>query len=110
MTISGPAPILLAMYVAAAKHRFGPDVGTKLRGTIQADVLKEVQAQNELIFPIEPSLRFLADMVDYCSSRNAEVVPDLDQRIPHRGSRRDAGSAGSLHPVEWFRLCGLFSE
>src|ERR1700747_2043237 len=65
MTISGPAPILLAMYLAAAKHRFGPDVASKLRGTIQADVLKEVQAQNELIFPIEPSLRFLADMVDF---------------------------------------------
>ena len=66
MTISGPAPILLAMYLAAAKHRFGPDVGPKLRGTVQADILKEIQAQNELIFPIEPSLRFLADMVDYC--------------------------------------------
>jgi methylmalonyl-CoA mutase cobalamin-binding domain/chain len=67
MTISGPAPILLAMYIAAAKHRFGPDVGPKLRGTIQADVLKEVQAQNELIFPTGPSLRFLADMVEYCT-------------------------------------------
>src|SRR6516225_7040475 len=33
MTISGPAPILLAMYIAAAKHRFGPDVVPKLRGT-----------------------------------------------------------------------------
>ena len=40
MTISGPAPILLAMYIAAAKHRFGPDAVPKLRGTIQADVLK----------------------------------------------------------------------
>ena len=49
MTISGPAPILLAMYIAAAKHRFGPDVVPKLRGTIQADVLKEVQAQNEAL-------------------------------------------------------------
>jgi len=67
MTISGPAPILLAMYIAAAKHRFGPDVVPKLRGTIQADVLKEVQAQNELIFPIGPSLRFLADMVEFCT-------------------------------------------
>src|SRR5246500_3239782 len=67
MTISGPAPILLAMYIAASKHRFGPDVGPRLRGTIQADVLKEVQAQNELIFPIGPSLRFLADMVEFCS-------------------------------------------
>src|ERR1700693_2206098 len=75
MTISGPAPILLAMYVAAAKRRFGPDVGAKLRGTIQADVLKEVQAQNELIFPIEPSLRFLSDMVDYCSRQMPKWYP-----------------------------------
>ncbi len=75
MTISGPAPILLAMYLAAAKHRFGPDVGAKLRGTVQADVLKEVQAQNELIFPIEPSLRFLADMVDYCSREMPRWYP-----------------------------------
>jgi methylmalonyl-CoA mutase cobalamin-binding domain/chain len=75
MTISGPAPIILAMYVAAAKRRFGPDVGSKLRGTIQADVLKEIQAQNELIFPIEPSLRFLADMVDYCSREMPRWYP-----------------------------------
>src|SRR3984893_2334343 len=67
MTISGPAPILLAMYIAAAKRRFRHGVVPKLRGTIQADVLKEVQAQNELIFPIEPSMRFLADMVDFCA-------------------------------------------
>jgi methylmalonyl-CoA mutase cobalamin-binding domain/chain len=75
MTISGPAPILLAMYIAAAKHRFGPDVEVKLRGTAQADVLKEVQAQNELIFPLEPSLRFLADMVDYCSRQMPKWYP-----------------------------------
>ena len=75
MTISGPAPILLAMYLAAAKRRFGPDVCSKLRGTIQADVLKEIQAQNELIFPIEPSLHFLADMVDYCSRQMPKWYP-----------------------------------
>jgi methylmalonyl-CoA mutase cobalamin-binding domain/chain len=75
MTISGPAPILLAMYIAAAKRRFGTDVVSKLRGTTQADVLKEIQAQNELIFPIEPSLRFLADMVDYCSRQMPKWYP-----------------------------------
>jgi methylmalonyl-CoA mutase cobalamin-binding domain/chain len=75
MTISGPAPIVLAMYIAAAKHRFGADVGSKLRGTIQADVLKEIQAQNELIFPIEPSLRFLGDMVEYCSRQMPKWYP-----------------------------------
>ena len=75
MTISGPAPIILAMYIAAAKRRFGSSVVSKLRGTIQADVLKEVQAQNELIFPIEPSLRFLADMVDYCARELPRFYP-----------------------------------
>jgi methylmalonyl-CoA mutase len=75
MTISGPAPILLAMYIGAAKRRFGPDVMPKLRGTIQADVLKEIQAQNELIFPIDASLRFLADMVDFCSKKMPRWYP-----------------------------------
>ena len=75
MTISGPAPILLAMYIGAAKRRFGPDVVPQLRGTIQADVLKEIQAQNELIFPIEASLRFLADMVDLCSKKMPRWYP-----------------------------------
>jgi methylmalonyl-CoA mutase cobalamin-binding domain/chain len=75
MTISGPAPIILAMYIAAAKHRFGNEVAPQLRGTIQADVLKEVQAQNELIFPIDASLRFLADMVDYCSREMPRFYP-----------------------------------
>jgi methylmalonyl-CoA mutase len=65
MTINGPAPILLAMYVAAARRRFGPDCTHKLRGTVQADVLKEVQAQNEVIFPLDASLRFLGDMVEH---------------------------------------------
>jgi len=75
MTISGPAPILLAMFIGAAKRRFGPEVMAQLRGTIQADVLKEIQAQNELIFPIEASLRFLADMVDLCSKKMPRWYP-----------------------------------
>ncbi|HYR58435.1 MAG TPA: methylmalonyl-CoA mutase family protein, partial [Chthoniobacteraceae bacterium] len=65
MTINGPAPIILAMYVAAAKRQLGNQVLKRLRGTVQADILKEVQAQNEIIFPIEASLRFLTDMVEF---------------------------------------------
>jgi methylmalonyl-CoA mutase len=65
MTINGPAPILLAMYVAAARRRCGPEVVRRLRGTVQGDILKEVQAQNEIIFPLEASLRFLTDMVEF---------------------------------------------
>ena len=106
MTISGPAPIIMAMYIAAAKRRFGPKVVPKLRGTIQADIFKEVQAQNETIFPTEASLRFLCDMIEYTTRGNAALVSGFDQRLSHRRSRRDASAAGGLHALEWFRLCG----
>jgi methylmalonyl-CoA mutase cobalamin-binding domain/chain len=75
MTINGPAPILLAMFVAAAKRKFGLQVVRKLRGTVQADVLKEVQAQNEILFPIDASLRFLTDMVEYTTQHMPRWYP-----------------------------------
>ncbi len=75
MTINGPAPTILAMYIAAAKRRFGDDVVPRLRGTIQADILKEVQAQNETLFPVEASLRFLGDMVEWVSEHMPRFYP-----------------------------------
>lgn len=75
MTISGPAPVMLAMYVAAAKRRYGKDVVKKLRGTIQADILKEIQAQNEVIFPIDASLRFLLDMIEWTTGHMPRWYP-----------------------------------
>src|SRR4051812_45192175 len=75
MTISGPAPIIMAMYIAAAKRRFGADVVPNLRGTIQADIFKEVQAQNETIFPIEASLRFLCDMIEWTAANMPRWYP-----------------------------------
>jgi methylmalonyl-CoA mutase len=63
------------MYVAAAKRRFGDGVVAKLRGTVQADILKEVQAQNEVIFPLEASLRFLGDMVEYTTQHMPRWYP-----------------------------------
>jgi len=75
MTINGPAPIIMAMYVAAARRNFGAGVIPKLRGTVQADILKEVQAQNEMIFPTDASLRFLGDMVDYATRHMPRWYP-----------------------------------
>jgi methylmalonyl-CoA mutase len=75
MTINGPAPTILAMFFAAAKRKGGKDVIPKLRGTIQADVLKEVQAQNEILFPVDASLRFLTDMVEYCTKHVPRWYP-----------------------------------
>ncbi|HWN65811.1 MAG TPA: methylmalonyl-CoA mutase family protein, partial [Candidatus Binatus sp.] len=92
MTISGPAPIIMAMYIAAAKRRFGPKVVPKLRGTVQADIFKEVQAQNETIFPIEASLRFLTDMVEF-------TTREMPRWYPISISGYHIGEAGST-PVQ----------
>ena len=75
MTMNAPAPIILAMFIAAAKRRFGADCVAQLRGTIQADMLKEVQAQNEVIFPVDASLRFLGDMVEWCAANMPRWYP-----------------------------------
>lgn len=92
MTISGPAPIIMAMYIAAAKKRFGAKVVPNLRGTIQADIFKEVQAQNETIFPTEASLRFLCDMIEWTSS-------EMPRWYPISISGYHIGEAGST-PVQ----------
>jgi methylmalonyl-CoA mutase, N-terminal domain len=73
MTISGPAPMLFALYVAAAEKQ-GADV-SKLDGTCQTDILKEYIAQKEWLFPPEPHLRLTADMMEYCISEVPKYHP-----------------------------------
>jgi methylmalonyl-CoA mutase, N-terminal domain len=65
MTINGPAAMLLAFYVCVAEEQ-GVDRRV-LRGTIQTDILKEYIAQKEWIFPPEPSMRLVTDMVEFCA-------------------------------------------
>jgi methylmalonyl-CoA mutase N-terminal domain/subunit len=86
MTINSPAAILLAMYVAAAKAQ---GVAPKLlRGTVQNDILKEYIAQKEYIFPPEPSLRIITDMMRYC----ADEVPQWNTVSVSGYHIREAGS------------------
>ncbi|HVD48576.1 MAG TPA: methylmalonyl-CoA mutase family protein [Gaiellaceae bacterium] len=66
MTINGPAAMLLAFYICVAEQQGVARGG--LRGTIQTDILKEYIAQKEWIFPPEPSMRLVTDMVEFCSS------------------------------------------
>jgi methylmalonyl-CoA mutase, N-terminal domain len=65
MTINSPAAILLAFYIAVGEEQGVP--ARELRGTIQTDILKEYIAQKEYIFPPEPSMRLVTDMVEYCA-------------------------------------------
>jgi methylmalonyl-CoA mutase, N-terminal domain len=73
MTINAPAAMLLALYVAVAENQ-GADPD-RLRGTIQADILKEYIAQKEWIYPPNPSMRIITDMVEYCSREMRQWNP-----------------------------------
>ena len=65
MTINAPAAILLAFYVLVGESQGVP--AEKLGGTIQTDILKEYIAQKEWCFPIDPALRLVTDMIEWCS-------------------------------------------
>jgi methylmalonyl-CoA mutase N-terminal domain/subunit len=73
MTINGPAAMLLAFYACV-----GEEQGValeQLRGTVQTDILKEYIAQKEWIFPPEPSMRLVVDMVEWCSQHMPRMHP-----------------------------------
>ena len=65
MTINAPAAIMLAFYVVAAERQGVPP--EKLGGTIQTDILKEYIAQKEWCFPVDPAMRLVTDMVQWCA-------------------------------------------
>src|SRR5438105_1811576 len=89
MTINAPAIIILAFYLANARDQ-GIDWG-QLRGTIQNDILKEFHAQNEFVFPPEPSVRLVADVIEFCT----EQVP-LWNTVSISGYHiREAGSTAA---------------
>jgi methylmalonyl-CoA mutase N-terminal domain/subunit len=67
MTINGPAGMVFAMYLAVAERQGVPF--RKLGGTIQNDILKEYIAQHSWIFPPEPSMRIITDILAYCSDK-----------------------------------------
>ena len=67
MTINAPAVVMLAFYVAAAEARGIP--AERLRGTIQADILKEYIAQKEWCFPVDPAMRLCGDMIEWCTAQ-----------------------------------------
>jgi methylmalonyl-CoA mutase N-terminal domain/subunit len=67
MTINAPAAVMLAFYVVAAERQGAPP--EQLGGTIQTDILKEYIAQKEWCFPIDPAMRLVTDMVEFCAKR-----------------------------------------
>jgi methylmalonyl-CoA mutase N-terminal domain/subunit len=67
MTVNAPAAIMLAYYVVAAEQKGVPP--EQLAGTIQTDILKEYIAQKEWCFPVDPAMRLVTDMIEFCARR-----------------------------------------
>ena len=89
MTINAPASILLAFYICVAeKQGVGPD---KISGTIQNDILKEYIAQKSWIFPPEPSMRIITDIMGFC----ADHVPKWNTISISGYHIREAGSTAA---------------
>ena len=85
-TINGTAAILLAFYVAAAEKAGVPR--EKLTGTIQNDILKEYASRGTWIWPPEPSLRLIADTIEFCAAE----VPRFNAISVAGAHFRDAGA------------------
>ena len=89
MTINAPAIVVMAFYLAAAEER-GFD-WHELRGTIQNDILKEFHSQNEFVFPPEPSVRLVCDVIEFC----ARNVPQWNPVSISGYHIREAGSTAA---------------
>ncbi len=89
MTINAPAAMMMAFYLAVAEKQ-GVDF-KKLRGTIQADILKEYIAQKEWIYPPEPSMKLIVDMFEYMNKE----VPQWNPISVSGYHIREAGSTAA---------------
>lgn len=86
MTINAPAAIVMAFFLANARDQ-GVD-WRQLRGTLQNDILKEFHAQNEFVFPPEPHVRLVCDVIEFC----AREVPQWNTVSISGYHIREAGS------------------
>jgi methylmalonyl-CoA mutase N-terminal domain/subunit len=89
MTISGPAVPVFAMMLVAAERQ-GVDT-RRLNGTLQTDIFKEYIAQKEWLFPPEPHLRLIGDLMEYC----AHEIPDYKPLSVSGYHIREAGSTAA---------------
>jgi methylmalonyl-CoA mutase, N-terminal domain len=89
MTISGPAIPVFCMYLAAAQRQ-GADIST-LNGTLQTDIFKEYIAQKEWLFPPQPHLRLIGDLMEFCAAE----IPDYKPLSVSGYHIREAGSTAA---------------
>ena len=90
--------------------RLAAEALSQVRGTVQADILKEDQAQNTCIFSTEFALRLMGDVQAHFIDHRVRNFYSVHQRIPHRRSRRQPHHAAGLHAGQWLYLCGVLPQ
>ena len=90
------------MYLVAAERQ-GADIG-KLNGTLQTDIFKEYIAQKEWLFPPEPHLRLIGDLMEYCAAEIPRVQAAVGFGLPHPRGRLDRRAGARVHARRRVRL------
>ena len=103
MTINAPAAVVLAP-VRLRGRAAGYPAPSGSAARIQADILKEYIAQKEWIFPAEPSMRLMIDMIEWCTRADAPLAPGLDLGLPHPRGGGDGRPGAGVHPGRRLRL------
>jgi len=91
-TVNATAPIIFAMYLALAEKR-GIDI-SKLRGTLQSDILSEIISRGESVLPLQPSLKLVCDVIEYSVKNTPEFNP-----ISVTGSYSNGTGGNSIQEV-----------
>ena len=102
MTINATAPILLALYVAAAERQ-GADRAA-ISGTTQNDILKEYIARGTWIYPPRASMRLVTDVFEFAATRAPQVEHDQHLGLPHARGRGHGGPGARVHARRRHRL------
>ena len=102
MTINATAPILLALYVAAAEAQGVPR--RRISGTTQNDILKEYIARGTYIFPPRPSMRLVTDVFEFCAAELPKWNTISISGYHMREAGRDGRPGARLHARRRDRL------
>ena len=103
MTMNGAVlPVLAGYIVAAEEQGVSQD---KLSGTIQNDILKEFMVRNTYIYPPAPSMRIVADIIEYTARHMPKFNSISISRLSHAGGRRHGRAGAGLHAGRRHRIC-----
>ena len=103
MTMNGAVLPVMAFYIVAGEEQ--GVARDELTGTIQNDILKEFAVRNTYIYPPEPSMRIVSDIIAYCAAEMPKFNSISISRLSHARGRGDGGAGARLHARRRHGIC-----